>query len=253
MAINSRIPSKMHVYFVALVLAFVSCQKHVFLADASASFHRIEHGTMRVDTSVANVIFPYKAKVDAAMGEVIGHCDMELLKAKPTSLLTNWMADAVLEESRAETTGTVDIAILNYGGVRVTSMPAGKWTVGSVYELMPFDNVVFITHITGRQVKQLCDHIAAAGGWPVSHTLRFSLFYGKAADITVHGLALDTTAMYSVAVPDYIFQGGDNVTFLKESTHDNTGLLIRDLLIRHVRNKTKSGQTIHVLPDPRIK
>lgn len=239
--------------FIASVGWFSACQKQAYLADTTVSYHRIEHGKMRSDTIVTAMILPYKQKVDAAMGEVIGQSEMEMIKAKPTSALTNWMADALLAETHSISADSVDFVILNYGGVRVTSMPAGNWTLGSLYELMPFDNVLYLAKIPGNTVRQLCNHMAAAGGWPVSHTLRFTLFYGKASEITIHGQALDTNAVYTVALPDYIYLGGDNVTFLKTCQYENTGMLIRDMLISQVRKKTASGQSINALSDDRIR
>jgi len=131
-------------------------------------------------------------------------------------------------------------------------MPAGAWTVGQMFELMPFDNILFITSVSGSQIRQLCDHIAAAGGWPVSSTLRFTLRYGKADAITIKGKPLDTLQTYTLALPDYIFQGGDKVHFFKQSPYRNTGLLIRDLFMQNVRRIQKQGRKIHVDTDPRI-
>ncbi|MCE2789687.1 MAG: 5'-nucleotidase C-terminal domain-containing protein [Saprospiraceae bacterium] len=238
----------------AILASFIllSCQKYTFITETKTEYHRIQQGTMRVDTQINALILPYKVKVDSAMNEVVGYAETELIKGKPVSPLTNWMGDVLLQEATISTGDSIDAAILNYGGVRVTSMPAGAWTVGQVFELMPFDNVLYITRISGIQMRQLCNHIAGAGGWPVSSTLRFSLRYGKADDITVKGKPLDTLSLYTLALPDYIFQGGDNVQFLKQSSHQNTGLLIRNLLIQNVRRTQKQGQMIKADADPRI-
>ncbi|MBK8828139.1 MAG: hypothetical protein IPO26_15905 [Saprospiraceae bacterium] len=54
-------------------------------------------------------------------------------------------------------------------------------------------------------------------------------------------MALDNEKMYNVALPDYLANGGDNMIFLKGLKTHNTGALIRDMVINHLReNKLKN-------------
>ncbi len=46
------------------------------------------------------MIRPYKLELDKTMNEVIGYCDEELTKGKPSSNLTNWFADVLLDETQ---------------------------------------------------------------------------------------------------------------------------------------------------------
>ncbi|HEX5204420.1 MAG TPA: 5'-nucleotidase C-terminal domain-containing protein, partial [Actinoplanes sp.] len=47
-----------------------------------------------------------------------------------------------------------DISVGNGGGLRA-DLPAGPLTYGSVFEVMPFDNVLVNVRLTGRQLRQV--------------------------------------------------------------------------------------------------
>ena len=52
-----------------------------------------------------------------------------------------------------------------------------------------------------------------------------------------------------VALPNYVAEGGDGTTFLIDAPKEDTGIFIRDMLIKYVR------MTKEIVPDlvPRIK
>lgn len=237
-----------------LLLAFAtSCAKVNHLSDIKSRTYRIEKASFPVDTKVAEMIEPYKMQLDKTMNEVIGYSEAEMVKGKPNSSLTNWFSDVLLEESQKLVSVKVDFAIQNYGGIRIPTIAKGDVTVGKIYELMPFDNLVFIQELPGSNVQLLFDKIAESGGWPISHSVNFDIAYGKAKNITINGIALDANKVYVAAIPDYIANGGDNMDFLRNVKTNNTGALIRDLLINNIRFHTSQGRNIISNPSERIK
>ncbi len=50
-------------------------------------------------------------------------------------------------------------------------------------------------------------------------------------------LALGRNTAYSVAVPAFLSTGGDGYAVLKGRTYENTGLLLRDLVIETIRQR----------------
>ncbi len=240
------------ILFFAIIL-FISCAKQYHLADIQARTYRIEKASFTVDTKVAEMIRPYKLELDKTMNEVIGYCDEELTKGKPSSNLTNWFADVLLDETQKLVTDRIDFAVQNYGGIRIPVFSKGNVTVGKIYELMPFDNLMYILEIKGSMVQHFFDKMAESGGWPVSRTVSFDIAYGKAKNIHINGLPLDTTFMYKAAIPDYVANGGDNMDFLKDVSTHNTGALIRDLIISNVKSLTTSGKTIQSVTEQRIR
>jgi 2',3'-cyclic-nucleotide 2'-phosphodiesterase (5'-nucleotidase family) len=236
----------------ALILFLASCGKVYHLADVQGRTYRIEKASYPVDVRVASVIEPYKLELDKTMNEVIGYCEKELVKGKPNSTLTNWFADALQDEAQEISAEPIDFAVQNYGGIRVPVFGKGPVTVGKMYELMPFDNVMYILKLKGTDVKMLFDKMAESGGWPVSRNVSFRIEYGKAENIRIKGAALDTTAVYTAAIPDYIANGGDNMIFLKNLPSVNTGVLLRDMLIKNVKDLQAKGKSINPQEDQRI-
>ncbi len=237
---------------VHLAVLLTSCSKVNHLADVKPRTYRIEKASYPVDVRIAALIEPYKLQLDKTMNEVVGYCPEELVKGKPSSTLTNWFTDVLLEETQALSDERVDFAVQNYGGIRIPALSKGPVTVGKLYELMPFDNIMFIQKLKGSDVKLLFNRMAESGGWPVSRSVSFKIEYGKAENIKINGVALDTTATYTAAIPDYIANGGDNMTFLTGLPSKNTGVLIRDMLIKNVRDRHARGLQIPVLKEQRI-
>jgi 2',3'-cyclic-nucleotide 2'-phosphodiesterase (5'-nucleotidase family) len=235
-----------------LIFTFLACGRTYHVADIQHRSNRIDKASYPVDVEMANMIEPYKLKLEETMNEVIGYNEEEMTKGKPQSSLTNWFADALLDEAQKLVADSLDFAIQNYGGIRIPVFPKGKITVSRIYELMPFDNIMFILELKGDTVQMLFDKMAESGGWPVSRNVYFEIAYSKAKNIKIKGAPLDTNKMYKVAIPDYVAQGGDKTDFLKDAISYNTGALIRDMLINHVRESNAKGINIKADLSPRI-
>lgn len=239
-------------FLILLFLGIWACTPKNYLADVTSRNYRMEKGAYTHDAAIAGMIAPYKEKLDAIMLEVIGQNEVELTKGKPNSPLTNWFADALYEEMNATPGYKVDFAIQNYGGVRINSLAAGPVMVGSIYELMPFDNTMYVLTLRGDQVQALLDKIVESNGWPLSKSVQCTSEFGKAAKVQIHGKMLDPNAEYTAAIPDYVANGGDNLHFLKDCPRIETGMLVRDILIQYVKRQTASGKILKADPSQRI-
>ena len=243
----------MKILYLALISLFIiSCSKQYHLADVETRNYRIEKASFPVDVAMAAIIEPYKLKLDETMNEVISYNEVDMIKGKPSSNLTNWFTDVLLDASQKLVSDPVDFAIQNYGGIRLPGIPKGDITIGKVYELMPFDNIIYIMELKGATVQALFDKMAESGGWPVSKNVYFEIAYGKAKNIKIKGVSLDSDKTYNVAIPDYIANGGDNITFLKGSKAHHTGALIRDMIIQHLKEEKLAGRTIMPSSEKRI-
>lgn len=204
------------------------------------------------DQKIEAMIAPYKEKLDATMNESLGELDVLLVKERPESNLGNWMADMVYEDVKELNGGTLDFAILNQGGIRVGSIGSGPLTRGEIFELMPFDNVISIMSAEGREVRTFLNHIASSGGWPISAELSFKIKEEKAIDISINGEPLDDSRRYQFVVPDYIAGGGSGSDMLKTMDRKDFNLLVRDLLIDHIKRDTKKGIVQTAMKEGRI-
>ena len=239
------------VFVVFLGISLSGCSKQIYTADIDTSYYRINKKRTS-DAELDQYIEPYRVQLEAKMNEVLAYNKEEMVKALPSSTLGNWFADVLLTEAQNISGQEVDIAFQNYGGIRVPFLKQGDVTVGNIYELMPFDNMLVLLTVDGKLLKRLLDRISERGGWPVSNTLSFSIKDSKAQDVLIKGEALDLSKTYTIALADYIANGGDNCFFLEEAERKDFDLMIRDILIDHLRNLPSDQKEIQADASSRI-
>jgi 2',3'-cyclic-nucleotide 2'-phosphodiesterase (5'-nucleotidase family) len=231
-----------------LLLLAASCSHSYHITKQEARTYKVKDVTP--DNGLANLIQPYKTQIDLKMSEVIGRADITLTKKQPECTLGNFMADAQLRSAR-KIDPTVNIAVANYGGIRISYLSPGEIKLRNMYELMPFDNMLTIIEVSGNVLHQFCDHMAGLGGWPVSG-MSFVIKNKKANNILANGKPLEEQAMYKLAISDYVANGGDNCDFLKTAKQRSTDILIRNALIEYVSDLTAQGKVLYPVLENRV-
>ena len=117
-----------------------SCKNTLVLTKVQYSNTKLDSTLVQIDTSLSHLILPYSERLDDKMNEIIGFAPQEFTKQKPESTLGNLLADATLITAEKYSSKKPDLAIINYGGIRVSNLAKGDITLGNVYEIMPFDN-----------------------------------------------------------------------------------------------------------------
>ena len=240
-----------YIYILLWSLAMIGCTRQYAVESYQPESVQISD-SLDKSPAVSALINPYKEKMETEMGEVLVHSDMQIEKGRPESLLGNFLSQLILDKCREYTGRPVDFGIVNYGGIRIPSLPTGPITKGKIYELMPFDNFLVVMTISGAAVKQLADHIASVEGWPVAG-IRFEIKGQKAIEITIAGQPLDETATYTMAITDYLADGGDKLTFLVDKDRTATGVFMRDAIIEYLQELSDAGKSITSQLDERIK
>ena len=231
---------------------FLSCQTKQHLVSVDGDYIRLSEN-LNTDTLLRNIVLPYHQTLSAQMEVEIGILDEPLIKAKPTSNLGNWFTDIMYDESDKMFFEPVDFAIQNYGGLRIPTLSKGPITVGKIYELMPFDNMLVVLNLPSKTVKQLFDGLAQSGGWPISRTVSFTISEDRTAEkILIKGAPLEDGKIYRVALPDYVANGGDQADILRDFKQENSGVFIRDLIIEHLKDRQSEGLPIIIDDSPRI-
>lgn len=183
--------------------------------------------------------------------------DIELVKQKPESGLTNLLADLLLNEGKKFSRESnlqinPEISYFNYGGIR-TSLPKGEITVGKIFELMPFENEMVFIQLTGAQLQQFYNQVADFGGESVGG-VRFVISNGKAKDIFINGELLNTEKKYWLVTNDYSANGGDDLeVFTHRLEFIGSNKKIRDIIISNFEERQKNGEVISEILDGRIK
>ncbi len=199
-------------------------------------------------------IRPFKAEVDKAMDVVLAASEQALTKGQPEGLLGDFVADLLLKKVNGEGNADVlaaDFCVLNNGGLR-TNFPKGTITKRNVFELMPFDNELYVLTLDGKKVKELFGFIGSKGGVPVSG-VRMKLKDKVPRDIAVNGVPFNENRSYKVLTSDYLAFGGDKMDFFKNAIRTEAlNKKIRDVIIEYLLGESKAGRTVNAQLDGRI-
>ncbi|MFP5039801.1 5'-nucleotidase C-terminal domain-containing protein [Parasediminibacterium sp. JCM 36343] len=237
----------------ALTLLLLVCfappvAKSQAMSVAYSGYHI--HGGTKKDSSMVAMLAKYKDSVGKAMNTIVGFSVHGLYKKQPESVLGNFMADAVKTIGEQVFKQPIDAAFINYGGVR-GYIPKGDITIGQMFELMPFDNILVLQKIKGDSLLSFLDHVADKNGWPISG-ITMNIREKKAVDILVGGKPLSLDSSYTIANADYIVNGGDDTNMLKIFPKISNGYLVRDALISYVKLLTDLGRPIDAKIEKRI-
>jgi 2',3'-cyclic-nucleotide 2'-phosphodiesterase (5'-nucleotidase family) len=236
-----------------LLSTLAACQPGGYnLANRTAQRIGVDSMAASADSSVARFLQPYREGLNRSMNEVLTHSAGRIEKGQPDAPLNDLLSDALLQQARLRYGKPIDMAHLNYGGIR-NNLPDGDITTGSIFEVMPFDNQLVVLTLRGDMLQQLLDHFAN-GDKLVVGGIRAKIHNNHAHDIVFgNGRTLQPTELYTVAMSDYIADGGDNASFLKNAVKRETlTYLIRDALLDYFRQQGKTGQPITPLSDGRI-
>lgn len=231
----------------------------VFLFTACKTYYPVsqQHELVKVNNSfqgaasVKTYYKPYKDSLDKIMKVPLAELEEDLTKKQPESTLGNLMADMLKVKTEEYYGQKIDVAILNYGGIRVPSLTKGTLMIEHAYLLMPFDNYLTVQILSGQQLNDFCDSIAMKNGWPVSG-ISFQIKNGKAINILVNKEPIDLSKNYHLATNDYLSNGGDGMAMLKNIPQIQTGKLFRDAIIEYWKAETKSGKKISATLENRI-
>ncbi|MBO6881549.1 5'-nucleotidase C-terminal domain-containing protein [Winogradskyella sp.] len=225
-----------HLFKLFILLFIFSCHNETHISKIEGK--RIEiNADIASDTAIENFIKPYRENVNKNLDSIISYAPETYSKTdgELNTAIGNLMADAVFEESNPvfnQRTGkNIDLVLLNHGGIR-SIISKGNVTTRTAFEVMPFENSVVVVAMKGEQVLDMMQYLAQAKrAHPVSNHLQLEL--GKDFEIssaTLNGKPIDKDAVYHVATNDYLYNGGDRMTFF----HPNDSLYVLDYKIRNV-------------------
>lgn len=243
--------------FYLFIFAFLlhSCSNKIKVTSIQPSSIQLNN-TSPEDESIKSLIEPYKSVLDNEMNEVLVNSTSEAVKGQPESTLGNLIADITLWESnnilQKKNLAAADICMLNNGGLR-TSLPAGKITVGKIFELMPFENEIVVLTLSGEKAKGLFKYIAKSNGMPLAGAT-MEIKDENAENILIGGKAFDETKTYRVVTSDYLAGGGDKMRFFSEPlAYQILNIKLRDAIMNYMRAENKKGNTLNPKTDGRIK
>jgi 2',3'-cyclic-nucleotide 2'-phosphodiesterase (5'-nucleotidase family) len=206
------------------------------------------------DSTITALLAPYNAQLTVKMGVVIGQALVDLdgerndVRSKETNL-GDYISDWMREVSGA------DIAF-NDGGTIRASIPKGPITVGSVYTVLPFDDLLMNIQITGKQIVAAFENgfsqVEIGGGrFPQISGITVKADLSKPAgsrviEVLVGGKPIDLDKTYTVVTQDFMGGGGDGYTMFKQTQSSKwvTGNWMRDDLVEYIKLHPEVNVTV---------
>ena len=197
-----------------------------------------------VDPDMKAFIDDIVASYDGVMSRKIGDLSVDLIKKDENGndlsrTEENGLCELAADAFRA--VGGTQAALIGAGSVR-TNLEAGEVTYKDVVDILPYCNEIIMTEVSGQMLLDALEFGVSflpnkAGAFPQVSGITFRInediessvrmdekkqFLSvdgeyRVSDVKVDGKDLDPQAVYTLAISDYLFTGGDGYTMFKDA------------------------------------
>jgi len=217
--------------------------------------HASDHDLSAFGDDMRRLIAPYQDSLVSQMNVRLATAPEALVKGKPQSTLGNFVADAYLQIGRKKTGRNVEFAITNLGGLRA-DIEAGNVTLGTMFNIFPFENKIVVLGLKGRDLRQLIESNAgrkldATAGAVI--TLAMDGDRCIASSILIGGRPIDPDKTYYVATLDFLAEGNSGMSALTRAVETiDPNISARDAMIEYVKELDAAGKTVSAKIDGRV-
>lgn len=178
------------------------------------------------NAQIKNIINNYNREITASKEE-LGISGTTINKDQGAK----WAANVIANFEDAE------VGLINSGGIRRNGFPIAAnsiITYGDIFEIMPFENMVKVVSIKGKDLKIIADFLV------------FSSSLKKTNDgLYINNILVEDENYYRVATIDFLYEK-DNYPFKRGLNPVDTNVLFRDALANAVRDYMKSHDKFYI-------
>ncbi len=219
------------------------CKTKYILKDAQVKHTQVTKSNA-ADPKMQTLLGPYRKRVDSIMAIPLATAAHDLGKQPGENLLGNAFTDLLLQSGVrwAQTNGQTvpTLGLLANGGLRVP-IAKGPISMGTMFELMPFENEVVILTLTGATVSQIAETQAKYRNLNLAGAT-IMVEKGVVSSVLIGGQPLDPSGVYQLVTIDYLADGGDNMACLaKANKRLATGDKLRDAFVQELKMMDKAG------------
>ncbi|KAL3883277.1 hypothetical protein ACJMK2_029560 [Sinanodonta woodiana] len=202
--------------------------------------------TVPEDNETIAEVKEFRKPIEAQKREVVGHTAVLLegetywcrvRECNLGNLATDAMINYHLDYMKANGTwAAASIALVQSGGIRASIEP-GNITLGNVLTVFPFGNNIDLVKIRGIHLRKMIEHAVVnydpqnrPGAFLQMSGLHVTYDLGspkgqRVVSVEVRCLAceapsyspLDDNTVYNILIPDFVINGGDGYTMIKET------------------------------------
>jgi 2',3'-cyclic-nucleotide 2'-phosphodiesterase (5'-nucleotidase family) len=239
-----------HCIYIIVLFLSAGCSRY-FIKDKQ-DFSHFSLKEQSSQPAATDSIQRFKKVVQAQISRVIGEADDHLTKDGNETTLGNFVCDAIRYECEKKLNQKIDAVLINRGGLRA-NIAKGKITVGTIFEVMPFENEIVYVQLKGSSLAKFLPLLAER--MHPFYGLTVKVDSGKVRSALINGSEFDMEKKYLVVSSDYLFNGGDSFGFLQDAG-EVPGYLdvkIRDAIIDYCEELTRKTKTIKPYKDGRLK
>lgn len=242
------------IYLLNILLLFNCKQPKAYLTKIEGKQIQVID-SITTDSEIEAFIKPYRTHIEKDLDSVLAYAPNTYSKTDGdfNTAIGNFMADAVFDEAnpifKQRTGKNIDMVLLNHGGIR-SIISKGNITTRTAFELMPFENSLIVVALKGSQIDSLTTYLSKARKAHPLSKLKLTIDTNfNVVEATINGKKIDENQTYYVATNDYLFNGGDDMTFFKT----NEGFTVLDYKIRNALiDNFKKVDTINPVRDDRF-
>ncbi|MDB4897178.1 MAG: 5-nucleotidase [Firmicutes bacterium] len=196
------------------------------------------------DPAISALMTKYQSKLDAGLAQVVGATTTPLDAVKATNRFRETGMGNFISDVAREVVGA-DVGLTNGGNVRADKVfQPGPLTKKDIVDTLPFTNYIMKIEVSGKALLSALELGVSTMGQGHGRFLQVSgvtfrvdptLPAGsRLSDVKVGGKPLNPQASYTVGVNDYMANGGDGYTMLKDAkvlVDANSGPLVSTAVI----------------------
>lgn len=186
------------------------------------------------DRALATELARAQRSVDSITARPVTTLRLNLRRDGDEYPLGRLIADAYRNMGRA------DIGLVNNGGIR-NDLAAGQVTYGALWEVVPFQNRLVRVSVPGSVLRAVLEEAVSTGS-PDVHLAGIQVWYDPGRPVgqrvrrvrLANGRDLDARRTYTLAVPDFVADGGDGFAMLPGQPRVDAGLVDLDAVVAYL-------------------
>ena len=218
--------------FVALL---ISCKKDTWQLERVEGSQISITDSIETKMEIDSFIQPFRNHVNKNLDSVISYAVDTYSKSdgELNTAIGNLFADVIYEQTnpvfKMRTGKNIDMVLVNHGGIRAI-ISKGNITTRTAYEIMPFENSIVVVALKGSSVNELISYLLKARrAHPISKLKILVDDNFNLINASINGEPIDLNKTYHVATNDYLYNGGDRMTFFQP----NDSLYVMDYKVRN--------------------
>lgn len=210
-----------HFLFLLYFLIFLNCKNEKLQLVKIEGQQIIVTDSLTPNKDIENFIKPFKDNIQKDLDSVLAYSAGTYSKTNGefNTAVGNFMADAVFSEANPifnrRTGEEIDLVLLNHGGIRAV-LNQGYVSKRTAFQLMPFENNIVVVALKKPQIDGLIDYLLKSRrAHPISK-LKLSVDKDfNLIEAQIKGKNINQDKTYYVATSDYLYNGGDNMSFFR--------------------------------------